>query len=69
MTTYTQHVVCTGVKAHLRKIFPEANSHPAHGCLLCQMLGEKGTKRTSDLRRFQGRLVEMTSPTRANSLL
>jgi hypothetical protein len=65
MTTYTQHVVCTGMKAQLRKIFPEANSHHAHACLRCQLLGKKRTKPT-DLCRFQGRLVEMTSPTLSN---
>ena len=67
MTTYTQHVVCTGVKAHLQKNFPHAKSHHVHACLRCQKLGEKKTKRT-DLCRFQGRPVEMTFPMCANPL-
>jgi len=68
MTTYKQHVVCTGVKAHLRKNFPQAKSHDFHACLRCQMVGKKRAKQT-DLCRFQGRLVETTLPTHANSLL
>jgi hypothetical protein len=52
MSTYTQHVVCTGVKAHLRKKFPQAKSHHVHACLRCQMVGKK-IKRT-DLCRCQG---------------
>jgi hypothetical protein len=59
MATYSQSVVCTGVKTRLRKLFPEAHSHYVPLCLRCQMPGKKNKKKQTELCRFQGMAVEI----------
>jgi len=65
MTTYKQHIVCTGVKSRLQTLFPGAQSHHAYSCLRCQ----KKEKNQTDLCRFKGRPLQTPFTTCFNFLL
>jgi len=64
---YTQKVVCTGVKNHLRKEFPQADPYCVPLCVRCGDSNKKNKKdkkqkqgrRQMDLCRFQGVLQSM----------